>query len=719
MTRSAQSRPLAAPVGAAHRKLIAAFSQSLTLRVLAISMLTGAAIAVCGTLLIGALNKARLDRFGEYVAQTFEASCAEVISAYGEQLVGLLDVIRDKLEHDPTLIDLTGSASVSSLKFRKGTLSISLHDSTGRELRTLLSPQGATSAGGAFASALPTLTRGSAIAGVFGDSTLLALGSTMAVVAGLPAGPDRFLFGALDLRAVAQQIESLYAGRVVILSGDGRPLIPAGGDMSQRIIDQLSIGPSYQIISVDGVTYEAIRATLHDLSGRRVGAINLIRPDDGEIAAEQLLNTLISIVGLSAFLLISAALYVGLRGELSPLREVDRLVQSLSAADLNAPAVTTRRDDEVGRIARSVEALRAAAIEHDQVSFAVAAAHSRERSLIESELRRLSAMLAPSERDEILLTLAKVREHNRPADPLNSPAADSALAVAFRFMSDRVRAQQDRLSTLLAERTADLETVRQALVERTDLFRLREELSVARDLQLSMQPDPKKLVAIRDTVELEALTRPAKEVGGDSYDFQLLDSGKRLMFLVCDSSGKGVPAAMFVLTSKSLACAASEAYGRLDRGLETANSALARTNESMSFTTMFIGLLDLETGHLRYSNAGHNPPIVRRASGELIQLNEGKGLVLGVFEDARYDEAELKLQPGDTLILYTDGITEAHNSQSAMYGIERFEASCAAAGQKAPSDLIQHLLADVDTYTGEAPQYDDITLMVFRYRAHG
>lgn len=682
-------------------------------------MLTGAAIAVCGALVIGAFNKARVDRFGNYVAKTFGASCAEVISAYGEQLVSLLDVVRDRLEHDPSQFDFAGSASASSSKFREGTFSISIHDTTGREVRPLVSLPGALSAGGAFVSVLPTLTRGGAVAGVFGDPALGVLGSSMAVVAALPAGADRFLFGALDLRAVAQRIESLYAGRVVILAGDGRPLITAGGDMPKAIIDRLSAGQSYQVVSVDGVTYEVIYAPLHDLTGRRVGAINLIRPDDGEIAAENLMNMLISIIGFFAFLMISAALYVGLRGELSPLRDLDRLVRSLAAADLNAPAVATRRDDEVGRINRSVEALRAAAIERDQASFAVAAAHSRERSLIESELRRLSAMLVSSERDELLLTLAKVREHNRPADPLNAPAADSALAVAFRFMSDRVRAQQDRLSALLAERTADLETVRQALAERSDLFRLREELSVARDLQLSMQPDPKKLVAIRDTVELEALTRPAKEVGGDSYDFQLLDSGKRLMFLVCDSSGKGVPAAMFVLTSKSLACAASEAFGRLDLGLATANAALARTNESMSFTTMFIGILDLETGVLRYSNAGHNPPLVRHASGELTLLNESNGLVLGVFEDTQYDEAQIQLLPGDTLVLYTDGITEAHDSRNEMYGVERFERACAASGEQSLGAMIQHLLADVDQFTGDAPQYDDITVMTIRYRARG
>lgn len=699
--------------------LAASFSQSLTLRVLAISILIGAVTAISGALLISALNKIRLDRFGEYVAQTFAASCAEVISAQGEQLVGLLGTVRDKLALDPSLSSLTGAERSGLVKPRDGALSISVHDLTGRELRTLAAPQGAASAGAALPPLLPTLTRSSSFVGVLGDPALQALGSPLAVVAGSSAAADQILFAALDFRVVAQRIEALYAGRVVILGSDGQPLLSSTRDISPTLIAQLASAGAYDVLSDAGVIYEAIRAPLHDLSGRRVGSISLIREDDGEIAAENLLDTLVSIILVSAFFLFSATLYVGLRGELSPLRALDKLVQSLSASDLHAPAVSTRRDDEVGRINRSVESLRAAAIERDQVAFAIAAAHSRERSLIESELRRLSATLEPTERDEVLLTLAKVREHNRYVDPLNEPNADSSLAVAFRFMSDRVRAQQDRLSTLLAERTSDLETVRQALEERTDLFRLREELSVARALQLSMQPDPKKLIGIRDRIELEATTRPAKEVGGDSYDFQLLDSGKRLMFLVCDSSGKGVPAAMFVLTSKSLACAASEAFGRLDLGLATANSALARANESMSFTTMFIGILDLETGVLRYSNAGHNPPLVRHACGKRTLLNESNGLVLGVFEDTQYDEAQIQLLPGDTLVLYTDGITEAHDSKSEMYGLERFEMACAASGEQPLSVMIEHLLADVDQFTGDAPQYDDITVMVVRYRAGG
>ena len=230
-----------------------------------------------------------------------------------------------------------------------------------------------------------------------------------------------------------------------------------------------------------------------------------------------------------------------------------------------------------------------------------------------------------------------------------------------------------------------------------------------------MLPDKNRLDPIRDQIELAALTRPAKEVGGDSYDFQLFDSGRRLMFLVCDSSGKGIPAAMFVLTTKTLVTAASEAFGGPAAGLAAANLALARSNDALSFTTLFIGLLDLETGLLTYSSAGHNPPLLRRASGGLEQLDQATGLVLGVIEDAVYDEARVQMLPGDTLVLYTDGITEAHDAQQQMFGLDRLETICRETPISPVPNLIDRMMSSVDEFAGSTPQYDDITLLVLRY----
>lgn len=701
----------------APRHLKAHFSRSLMLRLLVLSLTTAAAMTITAALVVRLLNQARLERFGIDVARTFEAGYAEVLRTQTTQLIHALESVRDTLDQDRAIDTRNITALRSHWDSKAGALSITVHDATGREIKTVLATDTGLTAGSAFPTLLQSLSRSGSAAGLMRDPALQSVGAPLAIVAGIHAGTDRYLFGALNFRVVAQKVESVYAGRVIILGGDGSTLWSGTNDLTPALARRLAEGAAYQVFTEGGVIYEAIRAPLHDLSGRRVGSISVLRTDDGDIAAENLLDTLIIVVTLLGFILFAAALRVGMRRELLPLREVDRLVKALAASDFHAPALPGARRDELGRINRSIGALRIAAIERDRTSFATMVNHSQERLLIERELRQFSAMLPPQEREEILRMLAEVGVHPQPDVLRTDRIDDSPLTVAFRFMSDRVRAQQERLSNLLAERTADLETVRRALEERSDLFRLREELSVARALQLSMQPDPGSLGSVRELVEVQAVMRPAKEVGGDSYDFQLLDSGRRLMFLICDSSGKGVPAAMFVLTSKLLASGASEVFGRLDAGLKAANAALSRSNEAMSFTTLFIGMLDLESGELRYSNAGHNPPLLCRASGDLTPLNQARGLVLGAFDDVQYEEVCIQLQPGDSLILYTDGITEAHDGQQAMFGDERLERACLTARDLAPDQVIQRVLAEVDLFCGDAPQYDDITLMVLRY--HG
>jgi sigma-B regulation protein RsbU (phosphoserine phosphatase) len=447
-----------------------------------------------------------------------------------------------------------------------------------------------------------------------------------------------------------------------------------------------------------------------------LGNLLLVRADSGQLASENLLDYAVMLVVFVGFALFAGLVLAVLRRELAPLADVEQLTRSLSRHDLHAPAARASRPDELGRINEAVELLREAAIESDRLTFTTTVTHSRERLMIEGELRRLAEMLDDTERVAVLNMLSTVAvAEASPAEPANAPT-DTPLARAFQFMSDRVKAQQGRLTTLLAERTADLDTVRQALAERSDLFRLREEVAIARSLQLSMLPNQSRLASVRDQVELEALTRPAKEVGGDSYDFQLFDSGRRLMFLVCDSSGKGIPAAMFVLTSKTLVTAASETFGGLAAGLAAANVALARSNDALSFTTLFIGLLDLKTGQLTYSSAGHNPPLLRRASGAVEQLGEATGLVLGVIEDAVYEEAHLTMLPGDALVLYTDGITEAHDGQQQMFGLDRLETVCRETPISPVRNLIGSVLSSVDEFADGTPQYDDITLMVLRYQ---
>lgn len=695
--------------------LITSLSTRLLLTVVLAAMAGGAIWA----LFIAGLSTMRVERLSGYVAQTFAASTTEVIKSYGEELESLLwRVHRRSIElgADARFPEL---ASTSRVHSPDADLRVTLHDPGGSPVRTLREGSlGATP--GDNKMELQVIQKLGTAAGLLTSNTESASERTdLRLAAGLAIDSDQVLLASVNFKLLASRIEAMYSGQVLVIDLDGRRLSGSPARVSDAMIVAASQGPAYQAFSFEDVLYEVVRAPLDDMMGRRLGSLLLIRPDSGQLASENLLDYAGTVLVLIGFVLFIGLLLVMLRRELAPLSEMDRLTRSLSLLDLHAPAATRPRTDELGRINQAIERLRDAAIERDRLAFATTTAQSHERRLIETGLRQLAEMLDDTERESVLRMLGEVAVPHRVPPETAGQRGETPLTRAFQFMSARVQAQQVRVAALLAERTADLETVRQALTERSDLFRLREEVAVARSLQLSMLPDQKVLEPIRNRIELKALTRPAKEVGGDSFDFQLLDSGRQLMFLVCDSSGKGIPAAMFVLTTKSLVSAACEAFGGLAAGLAAANAALARSNESVSFTTLFIGLLHLESGMLIYSSAGHNPPLLQRASGTLEQLDQATGLVLGVIEDATYREAKVQLRPGDSLVLYTDGITEAHNPQQQMYDLSRLGAVCQSESITHSQVLIDRIISSVDQFSEGAPQYDDITLMVLRYLGSG
>ena len=694
--------------------MIEMITGSLTRRLLltvVLAALTGGAI---WTLLLAAHSTTRVERLSSYVAQTFAANAAEIVKSHGEELLTVLRSIQRQSVSTSDGFSPDNIALAGRMQHPDAALHIALYTPTGQILRSI-EDRPASGSALSVATAVPFVHKLGSGAGLLASEGAALNEHRLRLAAGVTLAPDSVLLASVDFRLLARRIESMYSGQVLVVDFDGRSLIGRPPDALNGLIGTALQGPRYQTVSFEGSLYEVARTPLDDLTGRRLGNLLLVRADSGQLASENLLDYAVTLVVFVGFALFAGLVLAVLRRELAPLADVERLTRSLSRHDLHAPAVGTSRPDELGRINEAVELLREAAVERDRLAFATMATHSRERLMIEDELRRLAEMLDDTERVAVLNMLSTVAvAEASPAGPANAPT-DTPLARAFQFMSDRVKAQQGRLTALLAERTADLDTVRQALAERSDLFRLREEVAIARSLQLSMLPNQSRLAPVRDRVELEALTRPAKEVGGDSYDFQLFDSGRRLMFLVCDSSGKGIPAAMFVLTSKTLVTAASETFGGLAAGLAAANVALARSNDALSFTTLFIGLLDLETGQLTYSSAGHNPPLLRRASGTVEQLGEATGLVLGVIEDAVYEEAHLTMLPGDALVLYTDGITEAHDPQQQMYGLDRLETVCREAPISPVQNLVDRVISSVDEFAGGTPQYDDITLMVIRY----
>ena len=242
--------------------------------------------------------------------------------------------------------------------------------------------------------------------------------------------------------------------------------------------------------------------------------------------------------------------------------------------------------------------------------------------------------------------------------------------------------------------------------------RIDKELEYAKQIQTSALPAN---FPCTDDYSIYAEMIAAKEVGGDFYDFYKIND-TTLAFLAADVSGKGIPAAMFMMTAKTIIKDLAERGMPVSDIFTKANEKLCENNESGMFVTAWMGILDITTGNMQFANAGHNPPLIKRANGEFEYLKTRAGFVLAGMEGMKYRSGELTLAPGDRLFLYTDGVTEATNMDNQLYGEQRligFMNRNSAVGAK---ELLPALKADIDKFVGEAPQFDDITMLMFDYQ---
>lgn len=246
--------------------------------------------------------------------------------------------------------------------------------------------------------------------------------------------------------------------------------------------------------------------------------------------------------------------------------------------------------------------------------------------------------------------------------------------------------------------------------------RLASELEIAHQIQLGLLPSEHYLDAVCSSFELHAALRPARAVGGDLYSYFMLDP-QRFFVMVGDVSDKGIPAALFMAQTITLAKALAPRAQTPRNLLQLLNLELCRGNDSCMFVTLLCGLLDTGSGSLALASAGHEPPVLcGRGAPQLLDFPTGA--VLGLYEDSDYPEHRLRLHQGETLLLYTDGITEAGNREQQMYGIERTVQSLAQVPSTAPTaSYIERLLEDVDRFVADAAQADDITVLAMTW--HG
>ena len=271
------------------------------------------------------------------------------------------------------------------------------------------------------------------------------------------------------------------------------------------------------------------------------------------------------------------------------------------------------------------------------------------------------------------------------------------LAQSFASLSQKTLIYMDEVVNVTAEKE-----------------RISTELSLATEIQAAMLPHIFPAFPDRPEFDIYASMDPAKEVGGDFYDYFLIDED-HLCLVMADVSGKGVPAALFMMASKIILQSVAMLGSTPAEILKKTNEALCTNNEAEMFVTVWIGILDITTGILTAANAGHEYPALRRPDGSFEYFHDRHGFVLGGFDDSTYTQYELKMEPGSKLFLYTDGVTEAMNAQRELFGTERL---CAALNEQpgaAPLEILNNVRAAVNRFVKDAEQFDDLTMLCFSY----
>ena len=283
---------------------------------------------------------------------------------------------------------------------------------------------------------------------------------------------------------------------------------------------------------------------------------------------------------------------------------------------------------------------------------------------------------------------------------------------AFDFATKPI--DLDDLQITIDKAVEQIEYIRNSQKEHAQLVDIQSDLSVAREIQQAILPRTFELnMADAASVDIYASMHAAKDVGGDFYDFFPIDD-HRIGFTIADVSGKGVPAAIFMAVSRTLI----KATGLRDMGsnecMKTVNDILCDESVGSMFVTVFYGIYDLQTGQVDFTNAGHNPPYILHADGTVEMVKSDCNLVLGALEGIDFKNASLQLEPGDTLVMYTDGVTEAENKEQAQFENARLETTLAALKGASSRQIVDTVNARVKEFTDGAPQSDDITQLVIR-----
>ena len=308
-----------------------------------------------------------------------------------------------------------------------------------------------------------------------------------------------------------------------------------------------------------------------------------------------------------------------------------------------------------------------------------------------------------------------------PIHQLSDGVRDIASGDFGKTLDIQTGDELQHLATCFNGMTAELKTYMANLTKvTTDKERIATELNVATEIQLSMLP--KEFDFGRTDFELFATMHAAKEVGGDFYDFYMLDEN-HLIITIADVSGKGVPAALFMMTSKTILknlALMMAGSNDVSKFVSKANDQLCQNNDAMMFVTVFVGMLNLKTGQFTYVNGGHNPPMLYRATEDRFAFlnSSARNYALGLMDGIDFEQESITLAAGDALLLYTDGVTEALNKAEELYGDDRLEECLNRLGARRLKieEIMSEVKRSLDDYVDGAPQSDDLTMLGLKYK---
>ena len=549
----------------------------------------------------------------------------------------------------------------------------------------------------------------------------------VSLVLGIPLGAPAGAVGiagmgiyATSIDEAIQEMEQATQSSVVIVNRRGRLLAGSAGALWEnlgKLID-LSAVETLQTVEAGDRVYSAVvlpqTADLGSLVARLISIKDVTALARQQEQVSQL--TIGAVLGFLILVLIGLGYYMS--RSFAPLTDGVGVLNALSRGDLQARIEDAGGRDEVGRIAGAVNVFRANLVAFDRFRRSRERQRQRQERFIRREMTQLAETLDEEERVAVLAELDQLEHLVRDA-PDNegrvmsiADATDSAstaltresdslamTALAFQKMSDRVLDQNQSL--------------REALAAKNAFIAIQKELDIAARVQLSLLPDT---MPLSERIEMTGIMRPAKEVGGDFYDFFHLDQ-HHIAVAVADVSGKGVPAGLFMVMTRTLMRATAvrhiDAPGLV---LASINDFLEQNNSEDLFVTVFYGVLDERTGRFVYANGGHNPPILVDRDGAN-PLEMTGGVALGMFDGLDYADAHVDMEPGARLVLFSDGVTEAFNDRDEAFGDERLmDTARALPEEQGPEQDVNDIVNAVDAFAGEAPQFDDITCVVLVYK---